>query len=79
MTKKRIQQGKPNGLALKTRMVKAEAIRTFLYGCSTWAFHQEHYSKLRTIHHDRVLVRIIGAQRKRSNTVRLPTNLLLNR
>ena len=51
-------------LALKTRMVKAEAIETYLYGCSTWTLRQEHYAKLRTVHH-RVLLRIIGAQRKR--------------
>ena len=51
-------------LSLKTRMVKAEAIETLLYGCSTWTLRQEHYAKLRTVHH-RVLLRIIGAQRKR--------------
>ena len=52
-------------LSLKTRMVKAEAIEApLLYGCSTWTLRQEHYAKLRTVHH-RVLLRIIGAQRKR--------------
>ena len=51
-------------LALKTRMVKAEAIEALLYGCSTWTLRQEHHAKLRTAHH-RVLIRIIGAQRKR--------------
>ena len=51
-------------LSLKTRMVKAEAIEALLYGCSTWTLRQEHYTKLRTVHH-RVLLRIIGAQRKR--------------
>ena len=51
-------------LSLKTRMVKAEAIKAFLHGCSTWALRQEHYAKFRTVHH-RVLLRIIGAQRKR--------------
>ena len=50
-------------LSLKTRMVKAEAIEALLYGCSTWTLRQEHYAKLRTVH--RVLLRIIGAQRKR--------------
>ena len=50
--------------SLKTRMVKAEAIDALLYGCSTWTLRQEHYAKLRTVHH-RVLLRIIGAQRKR--------------
>ena len=35
-------------------------------GCSTWTLRQEHYAKLRTVHHHRVLLRIItiGAQRK---------------
>ena len=51
-------------LSLKTLMVKAEAIEALLYGCSTWTLRQEHYAKHRTVHH-RVLLRIIGAQRKR--------------
>ena len=51
-------------LSLKTRMVKAEAIVALLYGCSTWTFRQEHYAKLRTVHH-RVSLCIIGTQRKR--------------
>ena len=51
-------------LSLKTRMVTAEAIEALLYGCSTWTLRKEHYAKLRTVHH-RVLLRIIGAQRKR--------------
>ena len=45
-------------------MVKAEAIEALPYGCSTWTLRQEPYAKLRTVHH-RVLLRIIGAQRKR--------------
>ena len=53
-------------LSLKTRMVKAEAVETLQYGCSTWTLRQESYSKLRTIHH-RVLLRIIEAQGKRSD------------
>ena len=57
--------GQPKvALSLKTRMVKAEAIGALLYGCSTWTLRQEHYAKLRTVHH-RVLLRIIGAQRTR--------------
>ena len=51
-------------LSLKTRMVRAEAIGALLYGCSTWTLRQKHYAKLRTVHH-RVLLHIIGAQRKR--------------
>ena len=53
-------------LSLKTGMIKAEAIEALLYECSTWTLPQEHYAKLRTVHH-RVLLRIIGAQRKRSD------------
>ena len=57
--------GKPKvALSLKTLVEKAEAIEALLYGCSTWTLRQEHYAKLRTVHH-RVLLRIIGAQRKR--------------
>ena len=48
-------------LSLKIRMVEAEAIEALLYGCSAWTLRQEHYAKLRTVHH-RVLLRIIGAQ-----------------
>ena len=57
--------GQPKvALSLKTRMVKAEATEALLYGCSTWTLRQEHYAKLRIVHH-RVLLRIIGEQRKR--------------
>ena len=51
-------------LSLKTRMVKAESTEVLLFGCSTWTLRQEHYAKLRTVHHQ-ILLRIIGAQRKR--------------
>ena len=53
-------------LSLKTRMVKVEAIEALLYGYNTWTLRQEHYAKLRSVHH-RVLLRIIGTQRKRSS------------
>ena len=57
--------GQPKvALSLKTRMVKAEAIEALRYGCSTWTLRQEHYANLCIVHH-RVLLRIIGAQRKR--------------
>ena len=57
--------GQPKvALSLKSRMIKAETIKALLYGCSTWTLRQEHYAKLRTVHH-RVLLRIVGAQRKR--------------
>ena len=51
-------------LSHKTRTVKAEATEALLYGYSTWTLHQEHYAKLRNVHH-RFLLRINGAQRKR--------------
>ena len=38
-------------LSLKTRIVKAEAIEALLYGCSTGTLRQEHYAKLRIVHH----------------------------
>ena len=53
-------------LSLKTRMLKAEAIKALLYGCSTWTLRQERYAKLRTVHH-RIFLRIIGAQHKKSD------------
>ena len=63
-------------LSLKIRMVKAEAIEALLYGCSTWTLRQEHYTKLRTVHH-RVLLRIIGAQRKKPDHRMTPYNRAL--
>ena len=48
--------------SFKIQMVKTAAIEALLYG-STWTLRQEHYDKLRTVHH-RDLLRIIGAQRK---------------
>ena len=57
--------GQPKvALSLKTRMVKAKAIEALLCGSSTWTLRQEHYAKVRTVRH-RVLLRIIGAKRKR--------------
>ena len=53
-------------LSLKTRMVKVKALEGLLYGCRKWTIRQEHYSELRIVHH-RVLLRIIGAHRKRSD------------
>ena len=44
-------------------MVKAEAVEALLYGNVTWTVRQEHYKKLRTVHH-RVLLRIIRKQRR---------------
>ena len=38
-------------LSLKIQMIKAEAIEALLYGCSTWTLRQDHYAKLRTVHH----------------------------
>ena len=51
-------------LSLNTRMAKAEAIEALLYGCNAWTLHQEHCPKLRIVYH-RVLLQIIGAQRKK--------------
>ena len=53
---------------LKTRTEKVEAIEALLYGCSTWTLRQKQYSKLHAEHH-RVLLRIVGAQRKISDLV----------
>ena len=47
-------------LLLKALIVTTEEIETLRHGCSTWNLRQEHYSKLRTVHHP-VLLRIIGA------------------
>ena len=48
---------------LKARLLQAEAMEALLYGCMTWAPRRDHYRLLRTIHH-RLLLRVIGYQRK---------------
>jgi len=56
-------------LQLKVRMLKAEVLETLLYGCMTWTLGQEHYAKLRTVHHQ-LLLRTIGfSRRQRSDHV----------
>ena len=44
-------------------MLKAEVLETLLYGCMTWTLGQEHYAKLRTVHHQ-LLLRTIGFSRR---------------
>ena len=46
-------------LKLKTRMVRAEALETMLYGCVTWSPRACHYDTLRRAHHS-FLTRCIG-------------------
>ena len=53
-------------LPLKARMVRAEVVEAFLYGCATWTPLKGHYAKLRTIHHG-MLLRILGAWCKSPN------------
>ena len=62
----RIRRNQPKvAISLKTPTVKAEAIEAlYSYGCSIWTLRQEHCLKFRTVYH-RVMLRIIGAQRKR--------------
>ena len=55
---------------LKTRLLKAEAMGTLLYGCVTWSPRREHYRLLQTTHH-RLLLRVIGHRHKRG-TYRQP-------
>ena len=57
---------RPSKSGALTQDPNGEASEVLLYECSTWILRQEHYSKLRTVHH-RVLLRIIGAQHKRSD------------
>ena len=58
-------------LQLKVRMLKAEVLETLLYGWMTWTLDQEHYAKLRTVHHQLLLfIRTIGfSRRQRSDDV----------
>ena len=53
-------------LDIKIRMVKAEAVGALLYGRVTRTTQQKYYRKLRIVHH-RVLLRIIGTRRRRSD------------
>ena len=69
--------GQPKvALFLKILMVKAKAIEALLYGCSTWILRQRYYSKLHTVRHQ-ILLRIIGAQRKRPDYRMIPYNRAL--
>ncbi|CAM9196893.1 unnamed protein product [Ascophyllum nodosum] len=52
----------------KVRMMKAAVVEALLHGCATWTLRQEHYAKLRTIHHDIIRLRILGARRRRKRT-----------
>ena len=54
-------------LPLKTRMVRSEVAEALLYGCVTWTPLKCHYAKLRTTHHNRMLLRILGAWCKSPN------------
>ena len=56
-------------LQLKVRMLKAEVLETLLYGCMTWTLGQEHYAKLRTVHHQLLLRTISFSRRQRSDLV----------
>ena len=53
-------------LELKIRILKAEVLKTILYGCVTWSPRAYHYDKLRRAHHS-FLTRCIG-WRKRTRT-----------
>lgn len=63
-------------LDLKIRVVRAEAIEVLLYGCVMWTTRQEQNKKLCTVHH-RVLLRIIGARRQKSDHRLLSYNRVL--
>ena len=53
-------------LDIEIRTVRAESVETRLYECVIWTTRQEHYRKLCTAQH-RVLLRIIGVRRRRSD------------
>ena len=48
-------------------MLKAEDLETLLYGCMTRTLGQEHYAKLRTVHHQLLLRTIDFSRRQRSD------------
>ena len=55
---------RPNApLRLKARLLKAEAMEALLYGCMTSAPRNAHYRQLRTTHHNKLLLRVIGYHR----------------
>ena len=49
-------------LRLKTRLLKAEAMKALLYGCMTWAPRNTPYWQVCTTHH-KLLLRVIGYRR----------------
>ena len=55
----------PRLVSLTVCMLKAEVIGTLLYGCVTWTLSVKLFAKLRTAHHQVLLLRVIGFQRKK--------------
>ena len=54
-------------LPLKARMVMSKVVEVLLYGCATRTPLKGHYAELRTTHHSRVLLQILGAWCKSPN------------
>ena len=50
-------------------MLKGGVLETLLNGCMTWTLGQEHYAKLRTVHHQLLLGTIGFSRRQRSDHV----------
>ena len=64
-------------LELKTRMLKAEVLKTVPYGCVTWSPRACHYDTLRRAHHKR-LAALVG-ERTTTPTTRFPIWTRLSR
>ena len=51
-------------LRLKVRLLKAEVIKTLLYGCMTWSPTEPDYDRLRRVHHS-ILVRCLPWRKRK--------------
>ena len=52
-------------LRLKVRLLKAEVVETYLYGCITWSPKPNDYDKLWQVHHNMLLRCLRWRKRKR--------------
>ena len=59
---------------LKVRLLKAEVIKTLLYGCMRWSPNKPDYDRLRRIHHS-MLLRCLGWRKRKGDDTpyRTPT------
>ena len=54
-------------LRLMVRLLRAEGVETFIYGCMTWIPKKPDYDRLRRVHYSMLLCHLGWRQRKRDD------------